>query len=87
MAFHEELPIAAAASKLAIAIYHARAEAFGIAIEDWRELDIHARHELVDRAAELLHELRPAPRRSFDYMGLVIGAITPAAPFGETRTR
>lgn len=75
----------ASACALAQAIYYSCAQAFGVAIQPWEDIPVETRHEYVQRAGDLLEEFRPAPRRSFDYLGLAIGAIRPDQPFGEGR--
>lgn len=85
MAFKADLQLNATACRFATAIYYAKAEAFGLAVPMWEALPVEDRREYVQRAIDLLEEMRPAERRSFDYFGLVVGAITPARPWGESR--
>lgn len=82
MAFSQDLALMAAAGRLAQAIHYARAEAFGIAVKDWPEVDIETRHAYVDEAVAVLETLRPSPRRSVDYMRIVAGTISPEQPWG-----
>lgn len=81
MAFSQDLALMAAAGRLAQAIHYARAEAFGIAVKDWPQVDIKTRHAYVDEAVAVLETLRPSPR-GVDYMQIVVGIITPDQPWG-----
>lgn len=58
------LEFTAAACKLAVALYHARAEAYGLAIDPWETLPAHERHGYIDEAALSLESVKPlAPRK------------------------
>ena len=81
----QNIHVTAAACSLGQAIYYLRAQAFGFGVVPWEDAPAATQHEFVERAGQLLEEYRPAPRRSFDYLGLVVGAISPEQPFGETR--
>lgn len=96
MAFKADLQLNATACRFATAIYYAKAEAFGLAVPMWEALPVEDRREYVQRAIDLLEEMRPAERRSLDYFGLaaglaradaanVIGRIGPECPEGESR--
>lgn len=82
MAWREDLHVSATAARFAVCMYYAKAEAFGLAVPAWEAAPVAERREFLQRAVDLLEELRPAERRGFDYMGLVIGAITPSQPWG-----
>lgn len=86
---------AAAACELAIVIFYARQQAFGLPEWTWHNLEPNEKAKYVARATELLESLRPATRA--DYFALasslaraeaknVIGRITPTEPYGvDTR--
>lgn len=75
------LHLNAAASRLAMAIYAEKAEAFGGHIDAWERLDVTVRHGYLMMAAELLKALEP---RTLSFAtGLrethgIVGAIFPS---------
>jgi hypothetical protein len=64
------LKLNAAATRLASAIYYAKAEAFGGESRLFEDLDVMIRHAYTERAAELLKTLQPKPTESSPYFEL-----------------
>lgn len=84
-----KLRMNASACTLAEAIYYVRAEAYGIAITAWDELEPRVKQTYVEHAQDVLEAVRPAARTSADprfssakTLSKVIGQITASEPWG-----